>query len=271
MTQDSKGQKGKPVRALKPGSSGPASRRELRREAYLAKRRAVDWSKPDVELAEEMGYRSGSSIGANRRRVGAPKSPRWHQYRSKFKEPNRAKWRSWDWSKQNAELARETGLTKERIRQIRQLLGAPESPNYRKDLSRLRRNTIALQWAAKNLDRLKGLSGPEVRRKYGFKQRCPVYEFLKAKGVLRDGRLFPKHRWDLMNFELPSGVLGRIWKLPFTATAGYRWKKRLGAPKWTLFGGLAALQKRGELRAYNRAVTAEERKAAKCFAESGRL
>jgi len=269
MTPDSTGQKRKSARALKPASS-ELLRQQQQREGYLAKWRAVDWTKTDVELAEAMGYRSSSSIGAIRRRIGAPKSPRWHQHRSKFREPNLVKWRSWDWSKQNAELARETGLTKERIRQIRQLLGAPQSPNYRKDLSRLRRNTTALQWAAKNLDRLKGLSGAEVERKYGFWRDCPVGEFLKAKGVLRNGRLFPKHRWGLMNFELPSRVLERIWRLPFNMAVAYRSRKHLPAPKWRLAGGPAALQRRGQLRAYNRAVTAEERKAAKYFAERDR-
>jgi hypothetical protein len=270
MTKDNKGQKKKPVRALKPGPPGPSSRRELQREAYLAKWRSWDWSKQDVELAEEMGS-SKRSIGTIRRRIGAPKSPRWHKYRSKFREPNRAKWRSWDWSKQNAELAREKGLSNERVRQIRHLLGAPKSPhhNHKRTRTQTRQTLMKLQWAAKNLDRLKGLSAAELRRKYGFDRRGPVYEFLKARGVLRDGNY--KHRWDLMNWELPSLALERVWKLPFNLAACYRSRKRPAGPRWTLFGGPAALQRRGELRAYNRAVQAEERKAAKYFAESGRF
>jgi len=248
-------------------SSPVPSHLERRHEAYLAKWRAVDWTKTDAELAEEMGLSSGASIGVNRRRIGAPKSLHFHQYRSKFREPYLAKWRNWDWSKQDVALARETGLSRERIRQIRLLIGAPKSPHHKR-MPASRRTTIALQWAADNLDRLQGLSGAEVRRKHGFNPHCPAYEFLKAKGVLRDGRLFRKHRWDLMNFELPSSVLERIWKLPFNAAASYRWQKRLGAPKWTLFGGPAARQRRGGLRACNRAVQAEERKAARHFAES---
>jgi hypothetical protein len=215
MTKDSKGQKRKPVRALKPGSSKSSWRRQ-QREAYLAK------------------------------------------------------WRSWDWSKQDVELAREMGLSRERIRQIRQLLGAPRSPHHGCLPATHRHNTlVALQWAIENLDRLKGLSGRELTRQYGFLPCSPVYEFLRTKGVLRNGNY--KHRWDLMNWELPSLVLERVWELPFHSAADYRFRKRPARPKWTLFGGLAALQGRGELRAYNRAVQAEERKAAKYFAESGRL
>ena len=270
MTKDNTGQKRKPVRALKSGSSKSAWRRQ-QREAYLAKWRAVDWSKQDVELAEEMGLRSGSSIGVNRRRIGAPKSPRYRQRRSKFLEPNLAKWRSWDWSKQDVELARETGLSRERIRQIRQLLGVPKSPHQGSRSASRRRYTLVLQWAAENLDRLRGLSWAEVERKYGFKPHWQVHAFLKAKGILRHGNLIRNNRWRLVNFELPDRVLERIWKLPLYRATSFRSRKRLPAPRWTLIGGPAARPMGGELRAYNRAVRAEERKAAKYFAESDRL
>ena len=269
MTKDNTGQKRKPVRVLKPGSP-KSSWRHQQREAYLAKWRAVDWSKQDVVLAEEMGL-SSRLIGGIRRRIGAPKSPCWHKRRSKLGEPSLAKWRSWDWSKQDIELASETDLSRERIRQIRQLLGVPKSPHHWNRRASRRQNELALQWAAENLDRLSGLSWAEVERKYGFKRNSPVFAFLKAKGVLRNGHLICKHRWDLMNFELPSSVLERIWKLALDMAGAYRYRKRLGAPKWILTGGLAALQRRGGLRAYNRAVQAEERKAAKYFAgNSGR-
>src|SRR5713101_2843474 len=39
-----------------------------------------------------------------------------------------AKWSAVDWSKQNTELGAEMGLSRDRIRQIRQLVGAPKSP-----------------------------------------------------------------------------------------------------------------------------------------------
>lgn len=269
MTKDSTGQKRKLVRAPKPGSSKSAWRQQ-QPEGYLAKWRAVDWSKQDVELAEELGS-TGSYIGDIRRRIGAPKSPRFHKYRSKFIEPTLAKWRSWDWSKQNFELAQETGLSRERIRQIRQLLGAPRSPHHRSRPAISRRDTLTVQWATENLDRLSGLSWTEVEREYGFKRHWQVYAFLKAKGVLRHGNRIRKNRWRLMNFELPNWVLERIWKLPLYRANGHRWRKHLPTPRWNLRRGRAARPRGGELRAYNRAVQAEERKAAKYFAESGRL
>ena len=267
MTQESTGQKRKSVRAMKP-SALPASWRQQRRAADLAKWQTWDWSKTDTELAEEMGL-AISSIGWIRRRVGAPKSPRFHKWRVKLTEPNLAKWRSWDWSKQDVELAGETGRTRERIRQIRQLLGAPRSPHHGRRLAGHCQTRLALEWVAENLARLKGLSREEVRRKYGFPKNSRVFEFLKAKGVLRDG--LRKYRWELMNFDLPNSVLQRIWKMPLNVAADHRYRKHLPPPKWSLASGLAVLQRRGELQAYQRAVQAEERKAARYFARKSRL
>ena len=73
-----------------------------------------------------------------------------------------AKWSKVDWSKLNCELADETGLSRERIRQIRQRVGAPK-PTHR---SRRRKTAKALQWAKDNLEKLKGLSKAELTRKY---------------------------------------------------------------------------------------------------------
>ena len=62
--------------------------------------------------------------------------------------------------------------------------------NRGKDLDRLRRTTIALLWVAEALERLEGLGGVEVRRKYGVYPHRAGFEFLKVKGILRDGWFF---------------------------------------------------------------------------------
>ena len=76
-----------------------------------------------------------------------------------------AKWSKVDWSKQNCELGDEMGLSGERIRQIRQRLGAPNATHH----NRKRNTRQALQWAKGHLDELKGLSPAELGRKYGLK------------------------------------------------------------------------------------------------------
>jgi hypothetical protein len=129
----------------------------------------------------------------------------------------------------------------------------------------------ALRWAEENLDELKGLSGAELGRKYGLRPQWkagPLGAFLKP--FLRDGRLSPKHRWDLMNFKLPSRDLERIWRLPRNLAAGYRWTRRLPPPKWRYKPESVRLRFKGrrQLQAYHQTVKTEERKAARHFAQA---
>lgn len=178
-----------------------------------------------------------------------------------------AKWSNVDWSKQNCQLADEMSLSRERIRQIRQKVGAP-SPAHR---HLLRKTSAALQWAKDNLDKLKGLSGAELRRKHGLSPHWGhgrFYQFLKP--FLRDGRLLKKHRWDLMNFRLPNRDLERIWRLPYNMAASYRFRKRRPPPTWRVKPGTGDLQfpGRGQLQAYQRTVEAEEQNAARYFAQA---
>jgi hypothetical protein len=176
-----------------------------------------------------------------------------------------AKWAKWDWSKSNAVLADEMGLSRERLRQIRQLVGAPKPAQRR---HRMAKSIKAMQWAKDNLDKLKGLSRVELVRKYGFSrwQGSTLYQFLKP--YLRDGRR--KHRWDLMNFKLPNCDLERIWKLPGNMAGSYRYRKRLPRPTWysRRGRGYAKPRNRGQLHAYRRTLNAEKRNAAKYFAQA---
>ena len=178
-----------------------------------------------------------------------------------------AKWSKVDWSKQDCELADEMGLCRERIRQIRKQVGAPKPTHHR----RVRKTAQALQWAKDNLDKLKGLSWAELRRKYGLPRHwrgSPLYQFLKP--FLRDGSLNRKHRWDLMNFSLPNRDLERIWRLPYNMAGPYRFRKQLQRPTWRFKRGTGGIQFSGrrELQAYHRAVKAEERNAARYFAQA---
>jgi hypothetical protein len=178
-----------------------------------------------------------------------------------------AKWSKLDWSRSNSELADGAGLSRERLRQIRQRVGAPK-PAHRHH--RVRKSEKALQWAKANLEKLKGLSRAEVVRKYGLCrwQGSALYRFLKP--YLRDGTR--KHRWELMNFRLPNCELERIWRLPHNVAGSYRWRTRGPRPTWYFrYGrGYPHGGGRGQFEAYRRTVKAEERKAARCFAQAAR-
>jgi hypothetical protein len=178
-----------------------------------------------------------------------------------------AKWSAIDWLKQDVELATETGLSPERIRQIRQEVGAPKSPHQH----RPRETRQKLQWASENLDKLKGLCQYELEQKYGLKvgwRRDPLYRLLKP--FLRNGRFIRKHRWDLMNFELPSLDLERIWTLCRNEASSYRYRNRLPPPLWSIARVHPQFIGRRQFQAYHRAVRAEKRKAARYFAQARR-
>jgi hypothetical protein len=177
------------------------------------------------------------------------------------------KWSKLDWSKQNCELADETGFSRERIRQIRQQLDAPQ-PNHP---GRQRVTTKVLQFAKNHLDKIKGMSWTEVEREFGLGphwRKGYAHEFLKP--FLRDGRLHKKHPWHLMNFRLPNSDLERIWRLPYNMVGAYRYHKRPSPRPWRFKPGTADLQFSGpdECQMYQRAVKAEERKAATHFAQA---
>jgi hypothetical protein len=178
-----------------------------------------------------------------------------------------AKWSKVDWSKQDCKLADEMGLSRERIRQVRQRLGAPKSTHP----GRKRKFAQALQWAKDNLEKLRGLSGAEVARKYNRSRSSrhgALYEFLKP--FLRDGRIIRKYPWHLMDLRLPNRDLEHIWRLPNYGLSKYRWKKRHPPPTWRVKPVTWEIQFSGprELQAYRRAVKAEERNAARYFAQA---
>jgi hypothetical protein len=178
-----------------------------------------------------------------------------------------AKWSKMDWSKQNCELAEEMGLGGDCIRRIRRKLGAPKPTHPR----RKRKTRNAMQWAKTNLDELRGLTQTELGRKYGLSKGWrggPLYPVLKP--FLRDGRLDRQHPWQRMNFRLPNRELERIWRLLCGVASRIRREKQRPPPTWRcnpmrlgiqFYGG-------GQLQAYQRAVRAEERKAARYFAQA---
>jgi len=178
-----------------------------------------------------------------------------------------AKWSKLDWSKSNSELADEAGLSRERLRQIRQAVGVPK-PAHRHN--RLPKSAKVMQWAKDNLEKLKGLSGTELRRKYGlgFWRGTALYQFLRP--FLRDGRR--KHRWGLMDFRLRNRDLERIWRLPHNVVGSHRCAKQLSRSTWYFRRGrgYTHLDGRGQIEAYRRTVKAEERKAARYFAQAAR-
>jgi hypothetical protein len=73
-----------------------------------------------------------------------------------------------------------------------------------------------------------------------------------------------------MNFSLPNGDLARIWRLQYSQVASHRSDNQRGRSRWRLKLESMCLRfrGRGQLQAYHQAVEAEERNAARYFAQA---
>lgn len=88
----------------------------------------VDWTMQDTAL-DRLHSATKGTFRRLRQALGKPPSPR--QWGHPTSPALRAKWQSWDWALQNSRLGEIHGLSRERVRQIRVLLGKPRSPLHR--------------------------------------------------------------------------------------------------------------------------------------------
>jgi hypothetical protein len=88
---------------------------------------SVDWTKPVSQIAEEMGA-SPVTVYWKRRKLGiqAPRARTRHMRHRSWRYHD-VDWESLDWTKNNNQLARETGIPFSTIRQNRIKLGKPNS------------------------------------------------------------------------------------------------------------------------------------------------
>lgn len=86
----------------------------------------IDWGKPYRQIAEEFGVGIMAVFVEYRRRFG---TKRKHiRITPPTQKKSWEKFKNWDWSKRNGQLAKEHGITRERVRQIRKGLGIPRCP-----------------------------------------------------------------------------------------------------------------------------------------------
>jgi len=149
-----------------------------------------DWSKADVDIAEITGDPI-SSVSIWRRRLKAIPTSHIGSRRRERKQLNIERWNAWDWNQQNAVLARQYGLSKERVRAIRALLRKPPSP---KKWKRARQQTF---------------STPEK---------------LKARSTSRVTIKF----WPLVNWRLRNIHIAEIWGAKYNTIKQIRCRKHHG-------------------------------------------
>lgn len=85
----------------------------------------ADWQMSNGELAAQYGA-SYSTVSIMRQRCAPHTKSRRLAWRHEM-AVNRARWQAFNWQQSDAGLARQHGLSRERVRQIRQLISAPKS------------------------------------------------------------------------------------------------------------------------------------------------
>ncbi len=126
---------------------------------------------------------------------------------------------NWDWlEKRDVDLAREHGLSRERIRQIRKSLGK-DNPNKKK-------SSFSLE-ITKNWNSFKNLTNTQISEtlKCGY---FTVTKNLKKQGLKAIRGKLTKYPIEQINWRLPNPELEKIWKMSFNIAAVYRSKYKKG-------------------------------------------
>ncbi len=129
-----------------------------------------------------------------------------------------------DWRKPNNLLAQEYGVSGEAMRQRRMRAGAP-APLFQSHL----RDAPLYEEVLDRFEEIRGLPKDEAERILGFQLR-PAR--LRAFAFQQAGLSPGKEPWNRMNFDLPSVVLSRLWRIPIQNVHNQRIRNKRGAPKW---------------------------------------
>lgn len=212
---------------------------------------ALDWQKNDSLLSKEWKL-SSSVIGAYRRRFSKP-FPTVNAYNTIL---TGEKWDSVDWAQtKDVDIARQFGVTRERIRQLRAQLGKPDCM-----VKGLGSKAIeVLRWVRENRESLNGKSMREVSElvPHTGMVRSQVYELLHRTDVVFGPdvrKTYKGFNWDVLNWKLPNIVLGLIYGFPEYRIAITRNQRYKVYPDWRL-GGFSKEIHDPELLA---AITAEK-------------
>lgn len=195
---------------------------------------ALDWSRNNSLLSRDCGI-AAAVIGSYRIRMNKP-HPTVYSYNTIMTDERLA---SVDWEMTiDADIARQFGVSRERIRQLRAELNKPKCK-----VKNLQFKSAAIfRWLEENRASLEGKSLSEIAELVPHEgtARPVVYELIKRSGItLGPGGPRFKHRgfdWGMVNFDLPNIMLCQIWGFPKYRIATTRNRTFKQYPKWWLGG-----------------------------------
>ncbi len=132
-------------------------------------------------------------------------------------------WKRIDWSKRDAEIARELCLSRERVRQVR------ASEGHRPSAQRAATERFE-RWVETNREKLNGMHVAEILQFFGASISPQI-----ARRLLRAHAIQPHDptaRWRELDWRLPNRDLGRIWSTSAKYIANVRAQLKVGPAKW---------------------------------------
>jgi hypothetical protein len=195
---------------------------------------SLDWTKQDAELARELSL-SPTVVRSYRRRLNQPRSPRSGQHAEGRKVDMEVVAKA-DWANfRDVDLARQWGITRERVRQLREQLKAPPCRFGRHSPAAVK----ILLWLEKNRAEVEDKQASEIAKLIPYDYTLlTVYKCLRASGIPFKwcSNRKPERPIDEMNWELPNRVLEIVWHVSRNRAGIYRYLQKKQPPRWDARG-----------------------------------
>lgn len=202
-----------------------------------------DWDRPTGELARE--HKLQVAVVSKLRDMRGHAAKKRNPVPQRWRVGHCVDWTLMDWSQSNTRLSKVSGVTRERVRQVRAELGHPKRCRYDLKFDAFVEAVKGKIFATAECFAAAGVSFM-TGRKYCARLGLPFVSARKAC----------KHPWHLMSWALPNNMLSEIWGINKTLVSSRRWNHCIGKPKWD--GRRVLREKPSDYRA---ALAAEQQEA----------
>lgn len=230
----------------------------------------LDWlNKSDQMLSRELGIQSGT-IRNNRIKLKKPRSLKyWHNDNQSNKKISDEEIKNIDWvNNSDIFLAKKFGVTRERIRQIRLKLDAPQCKWYKIHTDQLDN----IKYLETNRDNLQNKDLKEIISLLPNKNylKNTITKHLDKYGIKYTLPRHPSKKYDLniYNFNLPNIILSKIWGEQHYTFAILRNRNLLQKSLWSTAGFRDDVKKKSFIRAI-KAEIVKAKKHEKIIDETG--
>lgn len=225
----------------------------------------VDWNQQDVALADQLGV-TQTTVRYHRGQLGKPKPENYHRHRytwlrrdTNYVNRRNFDWQNVDWTKQDAELSRELGPSREYVRIMRRKLGKQKPATFHRHVRTVvyerQLSANAQAFANRTLQEIIEMLEPKPAKAKKVSKTL-ISRLLNKLQIPWKRDYAVQFPWDQMNWDLPNAELEEIWKVSFNGVARHRSRKQLQAARWDIrFGQNKDVP---ELKA---AIEAEKQKA----------